>query len=353
VALVVLVALTAWIAPRATGATAAKQYAYRVQATYALSRDVVDPATGLRVFVERRLEAELRLWAKSSEDMVYTGIKGDNAVADGKAVATVRDERSSCSQTIEAKGRVSLEYETSRAPLSGVKMSWNPGGSPRLPSLPCGAPEILEWRDGTRVRGDHTWVTGGLVVHEIRRFDADVYARLAGGRDATFEASIPSPRQTPGTTERATIQLVFTRSTDPDPKPAPSSGKPVAVSKPVVSVRRHTASLVLIVTRKGDPTGVRGATCTGSFVGGRPPLYGSPTALASHARRLHPLFRRAYPGLPKTMGWTTVVQCGFEHEEYTKACGKVLRGSVRVVVDGTRTIAKPFSFVWRAKGYPC
>ena len=355
VAIMTVVALTAIVAPSASDAAAAKRYAYRVQATYSLTRDAVDPATGLRVSVERRLEVEFRVWAKVSENQVYTGTSGDYAEADGKAVASVRDDRSSppCSQTVEAKGRIGLKFVTSRAPLTAVWLPWAPGTVGKLPALPCGATDVQQWETGRRGTGDWTRVAGGLAWHESRtRFYADVYANLANGRNAEVSLTFESPRQTAGTTERATVRLVFMRAADLEPKPAAPSGKAVVVSKPLVSPNRYNASVMFAVTRGGDPTRITRATCTGSFTGG-PGLYREPEVIVSNLPRVPPNFIQSWPELSRVKGWMTLVQCFYEHEEYTLACGKLFRGSLRLTVDGTRTVVRRFSFPWKAKGYRC
>ena len=119
VAAALVAVLVGSAAEAATGA-GVKRYAYTVQLTYSLARETPDPATGASTTVERRLEAELRVWVNVSEDQVYTGTKGDYAEVDGKAVASVRDNGATppCAQVSEAKGRIGLKFVTNRAPLT-------------------------------------------------------------------------------------------------------------------------------------------------------------------------------------------------------------------------------------------
>lgn len=90
---VVFAAMGAGSAGGGTDAKGPQRLAYRVAVAYTLTRDAVDPASGQHTTVERRLEAEFRVWAKVNEDQVYTGTTGDYAEVDGKTVATVRDNR--------------------------------------------------------------------------------------------------------------------------------------------------------------------------------------------------------------------------------------------------------------------
>ena len=328
-----------------------KRYAYTVQLTYSLARETPDPATGASTTVERRLEAELRVWVNVSEDQVYTGTKGDYAEVDGKAVASVRDNGATppCAQVSEAKGRIGLKFVTNRAPLTSIWIPWSPGKATRLPTLPCAAPELEQWQSGTRGKGDWSSVAGSLFWHESRTtFYGDVYAKLAAGRDATFDLADSAP----GKSTRAAVRLVFTRAADLEPKPAPPSRTSVVVTKPAFTVGHYNATVGFVVTRGGDRTGVGKASCTGSFAGG-PGLYGSPTVNVFNLPRVHPSLLKTWPELRTAKGWVTYVVCGYEHDEYTKACGKTFRGALRLVVDGKRTIAKQFSFPWTAKGHPC
>jgi hypothetical protein len=324
-----------------------KQYAYRLQATYALTRDTADPATGAHTVVERRLEAEYRLWALVNEDQVFTGTKGDYAVGEGKAVATVRDDRSAapCAQSAEVKGRVGLKFVTNRAPVTAVYVSWNPGTVAQLPALPCAAGELARWESGKRGVGDWALVSGNSISHESRTtFAADVYENLAAGRNATFEVSAPSPDGT----QRASVKLVFTRAADLDPKPKPST-KAVVVTRPVIrAIGRYGASVWFAVTQGGERVRITDATCSGSIKGG-PPVTGQDYGY--RFPRANAMLVKLWPELKRSSGWVTLAMCGFEHDEYTRACGKTFRGSLRLVVDG-KTIVKPVSFRWKARE-PC
>jgi len=338
-----------------SAASPGKRFAYRVQATYTLTRDTIDPATGAHVTVERRLEAEFRVWANASEDQVYTGTKGDYAEVDGKAVVSVRDDRATppCAQSAEANGRIGLKFVTSRAPLTSVWIPWAPGTATRLPALPCGATEILQWQSGTRGTGDWSQVSSNLFWHESRTtFAGDVFAKLSSGRNAERTLTLSAPIQASGTTARAVVRLVFTRAADLEPKPAAPSAKAVVVSRPVVSIGRYGASVRFAVTRGGDPPRVTRASCTGAFTGG-PGLIRAPEAMLVNLPRVHPGLAKQWPELAAAKGGMAYVQCSYEHEEYTKACGKVFHGALAITVDGARTIRKPFSFPWKAKGYGC
>ena len=350
----VVAVLVVSAAEAATGA-GVKRYAYTVQLTYSLARETPDPSTGLSTTVERRLEAEFRVWANVSEDQVYTGTKGDYAEVDGKAVASVRDDRATpaCAQTVEAKGRIGLKFVTNRAPLTAAYVTWSPGTATRLPVVPCTASEIEQWETGKRGAGDFSRLSGTSLWHESRTtFYGDVYAKLAAGRNASFELTLPAPGLPSGATRRASVRLVFTRAGDLEPKPAPPSATRVVVTKPAFTVGRYNATVGFVVTRGGDRTGVGKASCTGSFAGG-PGLYGSPTVTVINLPRVHPGFLKLWPELRTAKGWATYVVCGYEHDEYTKACGKTFRGALRLVVDGKWTSAKQFSFPWTAKGHPC
>jgi hypothetical protein len=338
-----------------TAASPSKRYAYRVQATYTLTRDAVDPATGLHTTVERRLAAEYKLWAKVTADQVYTGTSGDYAAVQGTAVASVRSEGAAtpCTQTVETKGGIGLKFATSRAPLTAVYVSWAPGTATRLPALPCGAGEIEQWETGKRGVGDWDRLSGTSLWHESRTtFVGDVFARLAAGRNASYELTLSAPGLASGATRSASLQLLFTRAADLDPKPAPSSSKAVVVTRPAITVGRYNASVSFAVTRGGERTGVGKVSCAGSFAGG-PGLYGSPTAYVMTFPRVHPALLKFWPELRTAKGIVTYLQCGYEHDEYTKACGKTFRGTLRLVVDGNRTVTKRFSFPWKAKGYAC
>jgi hypothetical protein len=342
-------------AAQAAPAAGVKRHAYRVQATYALTRDAVDPATGQHTTVERRLEAELRVWAIASEDQVYTGTKGDYAEVDGKAVAAVRDERATtpCAQTAEAKGRVGLKFVTSRAPLTSVWIPWAPGTSTRLPALPCGATDIQQWQSGTRGTGDWSQVSSNLFWHESRTtFAGDVFTKLSSGRNAELTLTLSAPNQASGTSTRAVVRLVFTRAADLEPKPAAPSTKAVVVSKPVFTVGQYGASVHFAVTRGGDPPRVTRAACTGAFSGG-PGLIRAPDATLLNMPRVPAGLAKLWPELARAKGGMAYLRCSYEHEEYTRACGKVFRGALQITVDGTRTIRKPFSFPWKAKGHAC
>ena len=346
----VVAVLVVSAAEAATGA-GVKRYAYTVQMTYSLAREAIDPATGAKTTVERRLEAEFRVWVNVSEDQVYTGTKGDYAEVDGKAVASVRDNRLTppCAQVAEAKGRIGLKFVTNRAPLTSIWIPWSPGAATRPPALPCSATELERWESGKRGVGDWSQVDGSHFWHESRTtFYGDVFAKLTAGRAATFELADSAP----GQSTRAAVRLVFTRAGDLEPKPAPPSATRVVVTKPAFTVGRYNATVGFVVTRGGDRTGVGKASCTGSFAGG-PGLYGSPTVTVINLPRVHPGFLKLWPELRTAKGWVTYVVCGYEHDEYTKACGKTFRGALRLVVDGKRTSAKQFSFPWTAKGHPC
>jgi hypothetical protein len=335
------------LSARAATITTSKQYAYRLQATYTLTRDTVDPATGAHTLVERRLEAEYRLWAIVNEDQVFTGTKGDYAVGEGKAVATVRDDRTAapCAQSAEVKGRIGLKFVTSRAPLTSAYVSWSPGTATRRPALPCGATDLALWEAGKRGVGDWSQVSGSLFWHESRTtFAADVYKSLAAGRNATFEVLAPSP----DATQRASVKLVFTRAADLDPKPKPST-KAVVVTKPVIrGIGRYGAAVWFAVTQGGERVRIANATCTGRIAGG-PPVTGHDSGF--HYPRVPPPVAKLWPELARATGWVTLAMCDFEHDEYTQACGKTFRGSLRLVVGG-KTIVKPVSFRWKARE-PC
>jgi len=351
---VVFAAMGAGSAGGGTDAKGPQRLAYRVAVAYTLTRDAVDPASGQHTTVERRLEAEFRVWAKVNEDQVYTGTTGDYAEVDGKTVATVRDNRitPACTQTVEAKGRVGLKFVTSRAPLTAVYVTWAPGTATRLTTLPCAASEIEQWETGKRGLGDWSRLGGTSAWHESRTtFASDIFSKLAAGRNASFELALSAPAL-PSGTRSASIRLVFTRAADLEPKPAPPSVKSVVITRPVIEVGRYNGAIRFAVTRGGDRPGVGKATCTGSFAGG-PGLYGSPTAYVVSMPRAHPSILKYWPELRAANGWVTYVQCGYEHDEYTKACGKTFRGTLRLVVDGKQTITKAFSFPWKARGHPC
>jgi hypothetical protein len=347
VALVVVGAVTS--ASQAAPGAGVKRYAYTVQLTYSLAREASDPATGAKATVERRLEAEFRVWANASADQVYTGTKGDYAEVNGKAVATA----SSCGQSVEAKGRIGLKFVTSRAPLTAFWIPWAPGTATRLPALPCGASDIQQWQSGTRGTGDWSQVSGSLLWHESRTtFAADVFAKLSSGRNTELTLTLSAPSQPAGTTTRAIVRLVFTRAAELEPKPAAPSAQAVVVSKPLVTVGQYNASVQFAVTRGGDPPRVSRATCTGSFSGG-PGLLRAPEAILANLPRVPAGFAKMWPDLARAKGGMAYVRCSYEHEEYTRACGKVFRGALQITVDGARTIRKPFSFPWKAKGYGC
>ncbi|HET9287377.1 MAG TPA: hypothetical protein VFO26_07470 [Gaiella sp.] len=317
--------------------------------TYTLTRDAVDPASGQHTTVERRLEAAFRVWAKLNEDQVYTGTSGDHAEVDGKAVAIVRDDRTTpaCTQTTETKGRIGLKFVTSRAPLTAVYISWNPGTVGRLPALPCGAAEIEPPETGTRGKGDWARVTGGGLSYESRTtFSGDVYTNLAAGRNATFELALPVSGQ-PAGAARAVVRLAFVRAADLEPKP---SATPVVISQPVINgISRYGASVWLALTQDGQRVRIADATCTGSIAGG-PPVTGNDSGY--HFPRAAPRLVKRWPELARAKGWVTLAVCTYEHEEYTKACGKTFRGSLRLVVGGKTTVRR-FSFDWKEKGRAC
>ena len=347
----VLAALGAGSAGGGTDAKGPQRFAYRVVVGYTLTRDAVDPASGQHTTVERRLEAEFRVWAKVNEDQVYTGTSGDYAEVDGKAIATVRDDRTTpaCAQTVEAKGRIGLKFVTNRAPLTSFWVPWSPGTAQKLPALPCGASEFERWESGKRGVGQWTQVDASHFWHESRtNFAADVYANLAAGRNATFELAAAGP----GQSTRAVVRLVFMRAADLESKPAPPSARALVVTKPAIVVGRYNATVRFAVTRGGDRTGVGKTSCTGSFAGG-PGLYGSPSANVMNLPRLHPALLKFWPDLRAAKGWVTYIECGYEHDEYTKVCGKTFRGTLRLVVDGKQTLTKAFSFPWKARGHPC
>jgi len=140
----------------------------------------------------------------------------------------------------------------------------------------------------------------------------------------------------------------LTRVTGPGSPTKPGASGPLTISKrPFVNISKYAASLSVAVTRGGDPTGVKSASCTGSFKGG-PRLLGKPvmnmaTGTVNSKTLLYWPELRPLSGKP-----VTIVMCTFEHDEYTKACGKTFHVSVRVVADGTKPVTKNYSFVWKA-----
>ncbi len=127
-----------------------------------------------------------------------------------------------------------------------------------------------------------------------------------------------------------------------------SASGPLKVSKLAAgSISKYIASGFFAVTRGGDPTGVKSASCTGSFKGG-PRLISKPaTTMASGTVNAKTVLY--WPELRPLSGKpVTVVVCTFEHDEYTKACGKTFHVSVRVVADGTKPLTRSSSFVWKA-----
>ena len=131
--------------------------------------------------------------------------------------------------------------------------------------------------------------------------------------------------------------------------PKPGASGPLKISKLAIGgITKYNASVGVAVTRGGGPTGVKSASCSGSFKGG-PRLISKPgTTWATGTVDAKTL--ALWPELRPLSGKpVTVVLCSFEHDEYTKACGKTFHVSVRVVADGTKPLTRNGSFVWKAR----
>lgn len=340
----------------AGAATQTKRYAYKVQASYSLARDTVDPATSLRVSVERRLEAEFKVWAEVSEGQVSSRTAGDLAVVEGKAFAEARDDRSSppCEQMAEGTGRIGLKFVTSRTPLTLVSVSWS-GDSRTLPRLPCAAPEIEQWETGVRGKGDWTRVYPGFVWYESRaKFLDDLHRKLAAGRNAELVLTFPSPRQQSGVTERAVLRLQFNRWAGAEPKPkrtAPPKGSPpVVLDAPVYQQTRYLTDVYVPISRGpllrgGEPIAKidSNARCTGRIIGGPPVEVVAPGLVHANVTAVSV---RLWPRLAPIKGKEiSLIHCGYYTDSSIGARGKTLRGTVTATVEG-RTLTKAFSVPW-------
>ena len=102
------------------------------------------------------------------------------------------------------------------------------------------------------------------------------------------------------------------------------------------------------VTQGGERVRITEATCAGRIKDG--PLVNAQDS-GYHFPRANALLVKLWPELKRTTGWVTLAICAFEHDEYTRACGKTFHGSLRLVVGG-KTIVRPVSFRWKAHE-PC
>jgi hypothetical protein len=191
---------------------------------------------------------------------------------------------------------------------------------------------------------------GGVSVSSTGALDPAFLANITAGRSAATTIELtPATASRAGVTLRAVVNLTFTRNTTAEPKPKPSN-KALVVSKPVVRCCGYEADVFLVLARGGDPLGTTRATCTGSLTGGAR-LEGKPVSSVvpiseSLWRKGGKRLLKIWPVLAPYEGKpVTLVSCHYEADSLIRACGKTLRGSAKLVVDG-RTLTRSFSFVW-------